>query len=166
MVTGDRSAHVPGTGLDTLDLGTLDLGSVEPAEFARIVKATPARQTARIMAGPHRRRVLDELFRRMETLFRPDAAGDREALVRWRITGEGGAVDTYETHIAHRRCVVTAHVTDRTPRLTLTMAAPELLRLASGNASGPALYLVRRLKAQGDLRLAGGLMHYFDLPRP
>ncbi|MGW7002208.1 SCP2 sterol-binding domain-containing protein [Streptomyces sp. NPDC054933] len=148
-----------------LDSGTLDLRSVEPGEFARIIRDTPARRTAEVMAGPHRRRVLDELFRRMETLFKPAEAGDRTALVRWRITGAGDTLDTYETYIADGRCVVTPHATDRQARLTLTMAAPELLKLASGNASGPALFLTRRLKMQGDLRLAGGLLSYFDIPR-
>ncbi|MEU1626101.1 SCP2 sterol-binding domain-containing protein [Streptomyces sp. NPDC020096] len=148
-----------------LDSGTLDLRSVEPGEFARIIRDTPARRTAEVMAGPHRRRVLDELFRRMETLFKPAEAGDRTALVRWRITGAGDTLDTYETYIADGRCVVTPHATDRQARLTLTMAAPELLKLASGNASGPALFLTRRLKMQGDLRLAGGLLSYFDIPK-
>jgi predicted lipid carrier protein YhbT len=151
--------------LGTIDIGTLDLRSVESADFARIVRDTPARRTAEVMSGPHRRRVLDELFRRMETLFNPAQAGDRTALVRWRITGAGDALDTYETYIADGRCVVTPHGTDRPARLTLTMAAPELLRLASGNASGPALFLTRKLKMQGDLRLAGGLLSYFDIPR-
>lgn len=157
MATGDRLAF-------GLDLATLDLGAVEPAEFARIVRALPARRTAEFMAGPHRRRVLDELFRRMETLFRAEAAGDREALVRWRITASDGGVDTYETAIAGGRLTVTPRATERTPRLTLTMAAPELLHLASGIASGPLLFLTRRLKAQGDLLLAGALARWFDLP--
>ena len=74
-------------------------------------------------------------------------------------------VDTYETEVRGGRLQVTPHATDRTPRLTLTMAAPELLRLAAGLASGPALFLTRRLKAQGDLLLAGAITRWFDLPR-
>lgn len=158
MATGEDPALGP-------DLDTLELGSVAPEEFARIVRATPARETAELMAGPHRGRVLDELFRRMETLFRPDAAGDRELLVRWRITADDGGVDTYDTDIAGGRLVVVPGGTGRTPRLTLTMAAPELLRLAAGTASGPLLFLTRRLKASGDLLLAGALPRWFDLPR-
>ncbi|MCQ4084639.1 SCP2 sterol-binding domain-containing protein [Streptomyces sp. RB6PN25] len=148
-----------------LDLDALDLGAVEPREFARIVKRTPPRKAAEVMTGPHRRRVLDELFRRMELLFRPEAAGDRTALVRWRITGEGDACDVYETYIADGCLVVTPHTTDREPRLTVTLAAPDLLRLASGNASGPVLFLLRKLRAHGDLRLAARLTELFDMPK-
>ncbi|AEW97212.1 MULTISPECIES: SCP2 sterol-binding domain-containing protein [Streptomycetaceae] len=151
---------------DELDLATLDFGKVEPAQFARIVKELPGRRLTEFMAGEHRRRVLDELFRRMATLVKPNAAVGRSVLVRWRITGAGYGTDTYETAIADGRCEVTGEATGRTPDLTLTMAAPELLKLASGNASGPTLFFTRKLKAQGDLRLAGGLMHFFDIPRP
>ncbi len=151
---------------DQLDLARLDFGSVAPQEFARIVRELPARRMAEFMSGPDRRRVLDELFRRMVTLFRPEAAGDRTALIRWRITGEGYGTDTYETHIADGTCTVTPHATERQPQLTLTMAAPELLRLASGNSSGRVLFFTRRLRAHGDLRLAADLADLFDIPRP
>lgn len=151
---------------DTPDLTALDFSRVSPQEFARIVRQVPARAAAEFMAGPHRRRVLDELFCRMETLVRPGAAAGHPVLVRWRITGPGADVDTYETDIADGSCTVTAHATGRTPRLTLTMAAPELLKLAAGAASGPVLFLTRRLRAHGDLRLAGSLMYFFDLPKP
>ncbi len=148
-----------------LDIGTLDLSAVEPREFARIVHATPAARTAEVMAGPHRRRVLDELFRRMTVLFKPDVAGDREVMVRWRITAADGAADTYETEVRGGRLTVTPHATQRSPRLTLTMAAPELLRLASGGVSAPLLLITRKLDAKGDLLLAAAMTRWFDLPR-
>jgi hypothetical protein len=153
--------------LDDLDLEALDFGSVEPVEFARIVKSLPAARIAELMAGPQRRRVLDEVFGRMHTLFRPDAAGDRDALIRWRITAaDGGPDDVYETRIGGGACTVTPERTDREPRLRLTMAAPEFLRLVSGNASGPTLFFTRRLKVKGDVRLAGSLTYFFDIPKP
>jgi predicted lipid carrier protein YhbT len=152
--------------LDDFDLEHLDFGAVEPKEFARLVKELPTGRIADLMAGPQRRRVLDEVFQRMHTLFKPQAAGSRDVLVRWRITAGEAAPDVYETHIADGVCTVTAAETDRTPRLTLTMAAPEFLKLVSGNASGPTLFFTRKLKIQGDIRLAGGLTYFFDIPRP
>ena len=146
-------------------LAALDFSAVTPQQFARIVRAVPGRVAAEFMAGPHRRRVLDELFHRMESLVRPGAAAGRAVMIRWRVTAPDGAVDTYETDIADGTCTVTAHATERPARLTLTMAAPELLRLASGAVSGPALFLTRRLRAHGDFRLAGSLMYFFDIPK-
>lgn len=151
--------------LDDIDLEHLDFGTVEPKEFARIVKDLPGPRLADFMAGPQRRRVLDEVFHRMHTLFKPDAAGRRDALIRWRITFGDEAPDVYETHLANGACTVTAEDSGRTPQLTLTMAAPEFLRLVSGNASGPTLFFTRKLKIQGDIRLAGGLTYFFDIPK-
>ncbi|MCL2551754.1 MAG: SCP2 sterol-binding domain-containing protein [Actinomycetia bacterium] len=151
--------------LDDLDLDALDFGSVEPEEFARLVKGLSAPRLAALMDGPQRRRVLDEVFGRMHTRFRPSAAGDRDALIRWKITGAAGDGDVYETHIAEGACTVTAERTERTPQLSLTMAAPEFLKLVSGNASGPTLFFTRKLKLKGDIKLAGFLTHYFDIPR-
>jgi predicted lipid carrier protein YhbT len=118
------------------------------------------------MAGPQRRRVLDEVFGRMNTHFRPSAAGDRDALIRWTITDGEGEGDVYETHIAHGTCTVTPERTDRAPQLALTAAGPDFLKLVSGNASGPTLFFTRKLKVKGDIRLAGGLTYFFDIPRP
>jgi hypothetical protein len=172
------------TALGDLDLETMDFGAVEPREFARIVKRLSTGRIAELMVGPQRRRVLDEVFGRMHTLFKPEAAGDRDALIRWRITGgrDRGKVagtgtgtgqddgerggDVYETHIAHGTCTVTPERTDREPQLSLTMAAPEFLKLVSGNASGPTLLFTRKLKLKGDIRLAGGLTYFFDIPKP
>ncbi|MYS23879.1 Predicted lipid carrier protein YhbT, contains SCP2 domain [Streptomyces sp. DvalAA-14] len=151
---------------DDLDLETLDFGGVEPKEFARIVKGLPAARLAEFMDGPQRRRVLDEVFGRMHTLFKPEAAGSRDALIRWRITHGDDGGDVYETHIAHGACTVTPERTDREPQLSLTMAAPEFLNLVSGNASGPTLFFTRKLKVKGDIRLAGGLTYFFDIPKP
>lgn len=149
-----------------LDLDALDMSAITPESFARIVKATPPERTAEVMAGPHRRRILDELFGRMTVLFKSEVAGDREAMIRWRITAPDTAEpDTYETDIAAGHLTVTPHPTDRAPRLTLTMAAPELLKLASGIASGPLLLITRKLSAEGDLLLAAALTRWFDLPR-
>ncbi|MEC3997890.1 SCP2 sterol-binding domain-containing protein [Actinacidiphila sp. DG2A-62] len=152
--------------VDDLDLETLDFASVEPKEFARIVKGLSARRIEEFMRGPQRRRVLDEVFGRMHTLFKPEAAGSRDALIRWRITeADGEPGDVYETHIAGGACTVTPERTGRTPQLSLTMGAPEFLKLVSGNASGPTLFFTRKLKVKGDIRLAGGLTYFFDIPK-
>ena len=152
--------------LDDLDLETLDFGSVQPAEFARIVKALPTRRIAELMGGPQRRRVLDEVFHRMHTLFNPGAAGSRDALIRWRISDGADGGEVYETHIANGACTVTDGETGRSAQLSLTMAAPEFMKLVSGNASGPMLFFTGKLKAKGDIRLAGSLTYLFDIPKP
>jgi hypothetical protein len=151
---------------DDFGLAELDFSAVTPTEFRRIVKETPAREAAEFMAGPYRRRVLDELFSRMERLYKPAAAPDEEAVIRWRICAPDDTWDIYEAHIGGGHCTVTPHATARTPTLVLTLGGTELLKVASGNASPASLFLTGRVKAQGDFRLARSLTHIFDLPTP
>ncbi|MZG04376.1 SCP2 sterol-binding domain-containing protein [Streptomyces sp. SID5614] len=147
----------------TDDLSALDFAAVAPEEFARIVKGLSAKQLAEVMRGELRTRILGEVFGRMRQQFRPDAAGDLTALIRWKITGESDAV--YETAIADGSCRVTAGRSDDEPRTTLVMADAEFLKLVSGNGNPVTMFMTRKLKVAGDVGLASGLTRYFDIPK-
>lgn len=146
-----------------LDLSSLDFGALEPAEFARLVKQASKAELADAMAGPHRRAVLDEVFARMSSRLRPEKAATLRAVIRWTITGDAGT-DEYEQVIADGACTV-GPPTDAEPRLTITTDAVSFLKLVSGNASGPALFMTRKLRLDGDLGLGAGLTGYFDIPK-
>ncbi len=139
--------------MSALDVEKIDIGAMTPQEFAQLVARTPKQQIAEVMSGEHRRKVLDEVFRRMEKHFRPDKAGSTNAAIRWRIGGRpDGGYDEYETVIADGAC-------------TVTVDAVEFLKLVSGNASGVALFMTRKLKLAGDLGLGANLTNLFDIPK-
>ncbi|MFJ6615545.1 SCP2 sterol-binding domain-containing protein [Streptomyces sp. NPDC091289] len=144
-------------------LAGLDFAAVAPEEFARIVKGLSAKQLAEIMRGELRTRILGEVFGRMKQQFRPEAAGDLTALIRWKITGESDAV--YETAIADGTCEVGPGRSDAEPRTTLVMADAEFLKLVSGNGNPVTMFMTRKLKVAGDVGLASGLTRYFDIPK-
>jgi putative sterol carrier protein len=146
----------------TLDLSTVDFGGMTPDEFARMVKQASHGELETAMRGPHRRAVLDEVFGRMSGRLRADRAGTLSAVIRWTITGE--QADVYEQVIDHGTCTV-GPPTDATPRLSLSTDPVSFLKLVSGNASGPALFMTRKLKLAGDLALGAGLTSYFDIPK-
>ncbi|GAA2435182.1 SCP2 sterol-binding domain-containing protein [Streptomyces macrosporus] len=145
------------------ELAGLDFAAVSPEEFARIVKGLSTREIDEIMRGELRRRVLGEVFRRMERQFRPESAGSLDALIRWKITGESDVV--YETTIAGGTCTVREGRTDAAPRTTLTMGDADFLKLVSGNANPVTMFITRKLKLAGDIGLASGLTRYFDIPK-
>lgn len=145
------------------ELAGLDFAAVSPEEFARIVKGLSTREINEIMRGELRRRVLGEVFRRMERQFRPENAGSLDALIRWKITGESDVV--YETTIADGTCTVREGRTDADPRTTLTMGDADFLKLVSGNANPVTMFITRKLKLAGDVGLASGLTRYFDIPK-
>ncbi|KAB8167698.1 acyl-CoA synthase [Streptomyces sp. 3MP-14] len=145
------------------ELGELDFAQVTPEEFAALVKRTPAREIAELMRGELRARVLAEIFGRMERQFRPENAGSLNAVIRWEITGESTAV--WETSIADGTCTVREGAHAARPRVTLTMADAEFLKLVSGNGSPVTMFMTRKVRIAGDIGVASGLTRLFDIPK-
>ncbi|WP_328906957.1 SCP2 sterol-binding domain-containing protein [Streptomyces sp. NBC_00234] len=151
------------SGNITAELAGLDFAAVSPQEFARIVKGLSAQQLGEVMHGELRARVLREVFGRMKQQFRPEAAGQLTALIRWKITGESDEV--FETSISGGRCTVREGRSEAEPRTTLVMADAEFLKLVSGNGNPVTMFMLRKLKVAGDVGLASGLTRYFDIPK-
>ncbi|GIL31500.1 SCP2 sterol-binding domain-containing protein [Actinocatenispora comari] len=145
-----------------LDLSTVDFSGLTPDEFARMVKQASKGELEAAMSGPHRRAVLDEVFGRMSSRLRAERAGTLSAVIRWTITGD--PADEYEQVIDNGTCTVGAPTAAK-PRLSITTDPVSFLKLVSGNASGPALFMTRKLKLAGDLALGAGLTSYFDIPK-
>ena len=105
---------------------------------------------------------LDRVFRRMAESFDPRRAGSLEAIVEWRIGGRpGGGHDRFQLHIGERECRV-AREGGAEPSVVLTIDAADFLALVTGAASGSRLFMVGRLKADGDLVLAAQIPRMFD----
>ncbi|MCM2410449.1 SCP2 sterol-binding domain-containing protein [Streptomyces sp. RKAG290] len=147
----------------TDELAGLDFAAVSPPEFARIVKGLSAKQLGEVMHGELRTRVLGEVFGRMRQQFRPEAAGQLKALIRWKITGDTDEV--YETSIAEGGCTISEGRSDAEPRTTLVMGDADFLKLVSGNGNPVTMFMMRKLKVAGDVGLASGLTRYFDIPK-
>ncbi|GHJ37410.1 SCP2 sterol-binding domain-containing protein [Streptomyces sp. TS71-3] len=147
-------------------LAELDFATVTPAQFAALVKGLSTRELKELAEDSALRdRVLAEVFGRMGREFKPDAAGSLSAMIRWQITGPGGAETVYETRIADRACTVHAGRSDEEPKVTLTLSEAEFLKLASGNASPVTMFMTRKVKVVGDVALAARLNRYFDIPK-
>lgn len=146
-----------------IDLETTDFTEITPEQFAKTVRSAGKEELAGVLRGPHREQILDAVFDRMGRQFRPDLAGGLNAFVRWEITGVAPLV--YELSIRGGACTTSKGRSDEDARVTLNLADADFLRLVSGNASGPMLFMTRKMRVDGDLGLAAGLTRYFDIPR-
>ncbi|ROT33762.1 SCP2 sterol-binding domain-containing protein [Micromonospora sp. HM5-17] len=147
------------------DFDPATFASVEPKQFAQIVKSTPDAKLAEVMQGELRGSVLDAVFSRMPSLFRADRAGSTNAVVHWTVTGgPDGASDTYEVVIENGTCQV-SETPGRDPKLSLTMGPVEFLRIVSGGANPVMMFMTGKLKAKGDLGLAANIANLFDIPK-
>ncbi|GAA4463550.1 SCP2 sterol-binding domain-containing protein [Phytohabitans houttuyneae] len=147
------------------DFDLSDFSSVDPKQFAQIVKSVPDSKIQEVMSSDARGKVLDEVFGRMPTLFRPDRAGSTNAVIHWNITGRpDGGTDTYEVVIENGACTVSPSA-DRDPKLSLTMGPVEFLKVVSGAGNPVMMFMTGKLKAKGDLGLAANIANLFDIPK-
>jgi putative sterol carrier protein len=145
----------------------LDLAKLDPQSFARIISRASKDQIEAVTSRPGlRERVLDEVFRRMEAHFRSDRAGATRAVVHFHLTGGFGddGLDTYEAVIEDAACSIGKGET-REGRASVTLSPVEFLKLATGNASAPVLFMTGKLKVKGDLGFAAGFMSLFNIPK-
>lgn len=134
--------------------------------FARQVARMSDERLARVMRGPQRGFWLAQVFRAMPRQLDAGAAEGVEAVVEYRIGGRrDGRRDHWQVAITDQRCRVTRSPDGRAD-VCLTMDATPFLRLATGSASGPQLFLVGRLEVSGDLALAMRLPALFRVPGP
>ncbi|MFS8479851.1 MAG: SCP2 sterol-binding domain-containing protein [Micromonosporaceae bacterium] len=147
------------------DIDLSSFQSLDPKQFAQLVKSASADQLAEVMKSDQRKAVLDEIFRRMPTLFRADRAGSTNAVIHWNIGDRpDGGVDTYELVIADGACTL-SESPEREPKLSLTLGGADFLKVVSGNANPVMMFMTGKLKAKGDLGLAANIANLFDIPK-
>ena len=99
--------------------------------------------------------------------FRADAAGDTEAVIHWHIGGraDGGADELRDRD--RRPPPATSHrgLESDPPRVTFTIGGADFLRLVSGNAAGPTLFMSGKLKIEGDMMFAACAASLFKIPK-
>ncbi|MDG4762850.1 SCP2 sterol-binding domain-containing protein [Solwaraspora sp. WMMD406] len=147
------------------DFDPARLASMDAKEFTKLVKSTPDSTINEVMQSDLRGPILDEAFGRMPSLFRPEKAGSTSAVIHWNITGRpDGGTDTYEIVIDNGTCQVTS-TPEREPRLTLTLAPLDFVKVISGSANPMMMFMTGKLKAKGDLGLAANIANLFDIPK-
>jgi putative sterol carrier protein len=147
------------------DFSPESFASIDPKEFAALVKSTPDSKIAEVMQSDSRGKILDEVFDRMPTLFRSDRAGATQAVIHWNITGAAdGGNDTYETVIENGACTVTNQPV-REPKLAMTMDPVTFLKVVSGDGNPMMMFMTGKIKAKGDLGLAANIAKLFDIPK-
>jgi putative sterol carrier protein len=147
------------------DFDLADFSSVDPKQFAQLVKNTPDAKIKEVLQGDQRGKLLDEIFSRMPTLFRPDRAGSTNAVIHWNVGGRpDGGLDTYELVIADGKCTLSPSP-QHDPKLSLTLGAVEFIKVVTGTGNPVAMFMTGKLKAKGDLGLAANIANLFEIPK-
>lgn len=159
--------------LETLHmLGTAEAGvelrGLSTETLVYVVAKASKEQLRALAAHPELRRVfLEEIFRRMSDHFLPEKARYATCVVNWRFTGGDGndGFDRFQTVIEGGLCVSGVDL-GRDPDTTITVAAEDFFRIATGNAAVATMFVTGKVKVKGEYAPAVRLSSYFDIPKP
>jgi putative sterol carrier protein len=160
-MSDEGAATESATGAPAIDPSLIDAN-----ELAKNMAQASDEQLAELISGPMREQILGEVFRRMGEHFRAEATGDTDAVIHWRIGGatDGGSSE-YETVIRNGVCEVHAGFESDAARVTFTIGGSDFLRLVTGNAAGPILFMSGKLRIEGDMMFAANAASLFAIPK-
>ena len=143
-----------------------DLASMEPGEVARVIEETPEKELQEALRGTIRDAVLGEVFRRFPEYLDRSATRGRRAVIEWAIGGgKRGRSDRYLVVIDKGTCRAGKGL-DAKPDLTLELGTLDFLRLVTGGANVPVMFVTGALRVQGDDKLALDVARFFRFPGP
>ncbi len=96
--------------------------------------------------------VLGQIFAGMVEAFLPQKAGSQSAVIQYDIN-VGGTVHSYQLKIAGGKCELVKGAAGPA-RVTLTLQAPDFLRLVTGTLNGMQAFMTGKLKLTGDMMFA------------
>ncbi len=140
-----------------------DLSALSAEDFAALVSQASDDQLAEIVEGSQRETALREIFARVAEHFDP-ARAKGDSVVHFQIVGrEDGGSDDFEVIVRDGKCEVSEDPSEQ-PRVTLKVEPVPFLKLVSGQASGPELFMSGKLKIEGDLMFAPQIATMFRIP--
>lgn len=141
-----------------------DFSSLDPEQVAGTISSANDEQLREALSGPQREAIIGEVFRRMEQHFKPSRAAGVDAVIHWKITGASdGGLDHYEVVLRDGTCAASRDPKHE-PRVTLTLDGVDFMRLVTGNAAGPMLFMSGKLKIEGDLMFSAQIQSMFTIP--
>jgi putative sterol carrier protein len=138
---------------------------VEPDHYARLVRdatdedlLTGLRENGEL--------ILEQIFQTMPARFRAERAASVDMVAEWRIRLPDRPEEMrWQVAIGRAMCRVERDGSLATD-VVYSISALDFVKLVTGNAKGPALFMLGRLTIRGDLLKAARFQGYFKAPRP
>ena len=136
-------------------------GDVLARAFARMVVRSSDEQLRWLASGWRRRLILAGILRQMPRRLDRGKASAVHAVANWKITdGAGGGCDRFQVRIEDGRCRVIRRP-EGPAQVTLELDGVDFLRLVAGVADGAELFMIGKLRIEGDLVLTARLPALF-----
>ncbi|MGD8903125.1 MAG: SCP2 sterol-binding domain-containing protein [Anaerolineae bacterium] len=99
-----------------------------------------------------------QIIEEMPDNFRPERAGRANAVVQFRLTGEGGG--DWHVTIKDKTCTVVKGVTEN-PTATIQVDTKDYVALSTGKLGSMKAFATGKVKASGDLTLMRRMENWF-----
>ncbi len=141
---------------------SIDLTTAAPQEIYEAVKAMDSDEFDGLMEEPESRDLITRaLVGHMAGLFRPEKAGDLEAVIHVKLWDKpGGGYDHFEMRIANGTCVISEEPGEDA-QMTLKIRPKDLRAMLAGETGPRRLAMRRKLTVLGDLKLGARLPDLF-----
>ena len=136
---------------------------ITPEQFAELVSGASDEDITTVVRRAGTADVLDRIFEGMEQRFLPDKAKDVNADIQFEVTNDG-ETHNYLVTVRDATCKAGRGTAD-SPKVTLTTKLVPFVRLVTGEAQGPQLFMAGKLKVAGDLMFSTRIMSFFDRPK-
>jgi putative sterol carrier protein len=134
-----------------------------PEQFAALVSGASDEDITTVVRQAGTADVLDRIFQGMQQRFLPDRANDVDADIAFEITDDG-ETHNYVVTVRDADCKAGRGTAD-SPKVTLTTGLVPFVKLVTGEAQGPQLFMAGKLKVSGDLMFSTRIMSFFDRPK-
>jgi putative sterol carrier protein len=106
-------------------------------------------------------KALDDVFEGMVQAFIPEKAAGQSAVIQYDVNAPDGK-QSYQLKVADGKCKVLKG-SPESARVTLTLSAPDFLRLVTGKLNGQTAFFQGKLKLSGDMMFAQTMQSWFKM---
>jgi putative sterol carrier protein len=136
-----------------------NLDEIPPEQIAELLKVATDEQILESFRMVGVGEALDRTFKTMQEHFIPQKAQGVAADVQWVLVDQGEE-HPYLLSVKDGTCTI-ARDRGEAPKVTLTADLVTFVRLITGQAQGPTLFMQGKLKVAGDLMFAQRVNDFF-----
>ena len=139
-----------------------DQEQLDPQQLAEVIKTLSDDELTEQIKNMGADTTLKAIFDGMQDAFNAQKAAGVTAKIQYDITTDDG-VKSWTVAIADGSCTTSEGAADD-PRLTLSLAMTDFVRLIFNQADGTQMFMSGKLKLKGDMMFAMQMQGFFDRP--
>ena len=132
-----------------------------PEELRALIEGKSDDEVNAGLAATGVAKALDAVFEGMVAAFLPEKAGGNSAVIQYDVNAADGK-HSYQLKVADGKASLLKG-SPESARVTLTLAAPDFLRLVTGKLNGQTAFFQGKLKLAGDMMFAQTMQSWFKM---